>query len=138
MPEPDPVQAALNTAGEVITALTGQLEEIWHPGEMAWQLHVLAANEDSLLARLERHLLQTANWCQAEGTSTGRRSAAELAGAAQQLDDVRRAVTRQTGPLTNLAQQPPTAGPAGTATADVTQRRLPPAPGNLRSPHRRR
>jgi HAMP domain-containing protein len=134
-PEPDPVQAALNTAGEAIIRLTGQLEEIWHPGEMAWQLHVLAADEDSLLARLERHLLQTARWCHTEGSTTGLRSAAELAAAAQQLTSIRRAVTGQTGPLTNLVQH--LAEPDPAASAAATQSRLPPSPASRRSPRRR-
>lgn len=133
--EPDPVQAALNTAGEIITHLTSQLEEIWHPGEMAWQLHVLAADEDSLLARLERHLLHTARWCHAEGSTTGLRSAAELTTAAQQLASVRRAVTGQTGPLTNLAHQPVEPDPVATAAA--AQGTLPPTPASSRSPRRR-
>jgi hypothetical protein len=116
-PEPDPVDAALKTAGEIVTALTGRLEEIWHPAEVAWHLHVLAADEDSLLARLQRHLLQTAHWCQEEGTPAGLRSAAELAAAARQLASVRRVITGQTEPLTNLTHQPVTPPAAPTTTA---------------------
>ncbi|QPP05177.1 hypothetical protein G4Z16_00860 [Streptomyces bathyalis] len=126
-PEPDPVEAALKTAAEIVTLLTGQLEEIWHPGEVAWHLHALAADEDSLYARLEQHLLQTAHWCQAEGTPTGRRSAAELAAAAGQLASVREAVTGQTGLLSNLAHQP--AAPRATPTTTAADHPPPPRPG---------
>ncbi|OEV29353.1 hypothetical protein AN219_17000 [Streptomyces nanshensis] len=130
------MQRALHTAGEIITALTGRLEEIWHPGEVAWHLHALAADEDNLYARLEYHLAETARWCANEGTADGRRIAAELTAAAQQLASVRGAITRQTGPLTHLAHQPATTRAAPTTAA--AKHRPPPRPGTGPPPGRRR